>query len=150
MMKLSVLKYYLLYFFCFSYLYVMQFSDLKKYMTWETQEHLIIIMRIVLVLYTIISVIHIIAYFAENLTAQKESIELFGKNKLSSFWYNLILPFVAYSVYKYESLTMIFISVVFYFGMKVIVLNHNKHATKAKNDEILRKARQEQAEKVTL
>lgn len=150
MMKVSVLKYYLLYLICFSYIYVMEFPFLKSFMSWDTPYHIIVLMRIVIIIFSICMIASILSCLAEQMTSEKDSLSIYGNKKLSSFWYNLLIPFIAYGVYEFESMSMIVVSILFYIGMNCIVSNHNKHVDNVNKQATLRKARQEQAEKVTL
>lgn len=147
MLKLSVLKYYLLYFAVVVYTFLEKYTNV---ITWETPSHISVIMNFFLGLGTAFFFVMVIFYLGGDQPSRKDSFDTFGNKKISQFWSLVYLPMFVYGIYAWTSVSMIAITGLAYFGAKVLISNHNKHAAKFKEEELMSRARQESAEKVTL
>lgn len=140
-------KYWLMYFVSLTYLFC---EEVVKVIPWETPKHLLVIMGIVSIIGSFFSFGMIISSAAEDMMARKDSIELFGYNKLWRIWQWVAFPMFIWCIYKWDNFVIMAMSGVFYFGMKCLISNHNKHIDAYNQEMIVRQARQESAEKVTL
>ncbi|EHX8550698.1 hypothetical protein SEPL_488 [Salmonella phage SE_PL] len=140
-------KYYVAFYFCLLYLFVGYYTNI---ITWETPSHLRILMSIILSLGTCFFAAMVLSCMAEDMMAAKESFSIFGKKKLFRIWQYLAAPIFIWEIYKWEHFGIIIPSLLMYMGMKALITNHNNHVEAFNEEELKRKARQEQAEQVTL
>lgn len=140
-------KYYVAFYFCLAYLFVGYYTNI---ITWETPSHLRFLMNIILALGSCFFGAMILSYMEEDMMAAKDSFNIFGKKKLFRIWQYLAAPILIWGIYKWEYFGIVIPSFLMYMGMKALITNHNKHVEVFNEEELKRRARQEQAEKVTL
>lgn len=141
-------KYWLVYFTSLVYTFVCHYFP--HLVSWETPNHIVIIINIILTIGSVFMGGMILSCLAEDMMGRKESFGMFGNKKLWRTWQYIGLPMMIWGLYKWDHVGIILASIVFYFGMKCIITNHNKHVDEFNKEEMIRRARQETAEKVTL
>lgn len=117
---------------------------------WETPKHLYIIQNIIISIGGIVYAIFIMSCVSEDMMCRQESFNMFGNNKLWRIWQWIYFPMMIFSIYKWEHFGIMIATIIFYFGLKVLITNHNKHYEAYQRELVVRQARQETAEKVTL
>lgn len=117
---------------------------------WSTPTHLYIIQNVVLTITSIFLGCMMLSALSEDMMERQESFKLFGERYVWRIWQWVALPLFIYGVYRWEHFGIMIASGIFYFGMKCLITNQNKHVEAYKKEMIVRQARQETAEKVTL
>lgn len=148
MLTLRFLKVWGIAFFALAYGFTYAFFP--EVIPWNTPKHLYVILNIILTISSITLGAMILSYLSEDMMGRSDSFKLFGEKNIWCIWYLIGLPMVIYGLYKWEHPGIIIASIIFYFGMKCLIKNQNKHYAAYKQEQIVRRARQEKVEKVTL
>lgn len=148
MIKLNFLKYWFISFVALSYGFV--YAYFPEVIPWDTPKHLYIIQNVIISIASVFLVLMILSRLSEDMMARQDSFKLFGERKIWRIWQWVYLPMMIFSIYKWENFGIMFASIIFYFGIKCMITNQNTHYAAYKQELIVRKARQETAEKVTL
>jgi|AGFT01.1.fsa_nt_gi hypothetical protein len=148
MLKMTYLKYWLLITIVSGY-YFMD-TLLPGVIPYDMPRHLEIISRVIMIAFCVFSAGLCISYMADDMWKCTDSIQSFGNRRLWWIWNNVYLVPFLYGVYKWENFGVIIVSFVLYLGISAVRKNHNKHVKTYRQHEVLRKARQEQAEEVKL
>lgn len=141
-------KFWVVLFVCIAYRIVL--NDFPTLIPFDIPSHITFIVNVIITLCSIYMAAMCLSWLSEDMFSREDSFRLFGEKKIWKIWAYLILPFVCYSVYNWDTPGIIIASLLFYMGFKAMVTNHNKHVDAYHKEEIVRRARQETAEKVTL
>lgn len=148
MIKLSFFKWWLISFGTLCYGFVLAYFP--EVLPWTTPKHIYIIQNIVITISSIFLGCMILSALSEDMMGRQDSFKMFGERHIWRIWQWFAFPLFIYGVYRWEHYGIIIASGIFYFGMKCLITNQNKHHAAYKQELIVRKARQETAEKVTL
>ena len=148
MIKLGFLKYWLISTVALVYSFIAAYFP--ELITWETPKHITVIMNIILSITGVFYALMIMSCWSEDMMSRTDSFKVFGERKIWRIWQWVYLPMMIWSIYMWSHFGILVACILFYFGLKVMITNQNKHYDSYKLDCIKRAARQEQAEKVTL
>lgn len=148
MIKLGFLKYWLISTITLVYAFIGAYFP--EVIPWNTPKHLVIIQNVIISIVGIFYGLIIMSCWSEDMMKREDSFKLFGNRNIWRIWQWVYLPMMIYSIYKWDHLGIMTASIIFYFGLKCMITNQNKHYEDYKLEVVKRAARQEQAEKVTL
>lgn len=123
-----------------------------KYFTvpWVAPKHILVMGVTYLGIGAFIMAGMILSRFADDMMARKQSFLLFGDKTIWRVWQYPALFCLLIGVYKWNDPGIIICSGLFFFGLKCLITNHNELVDSYNQEELKKRARQENVEKVTL